>query len=195
MAGLPSIYWPFIAIGIWHFVTAAGQTKLPICSITSIQLTLCQSKSCPTSARGRFWHEIREFVGTILAGQDRMSAKRGDYILTIGPALASQEWWVCCQPHTNQQGQQKRGGGLIKVVQVLTFKPLPCFFRSNLLAGQLLSLRIRFLRVCGCHVKTASEMHVVPQIVVHCCPLLPIVASCCPFPPRSAMICFTIDCH
>ena len=96
MAGLPSIYWPFIAIGIWHFVTAAGQTKLPICSITSIQLTLCQSKSCPTSARGRFWHEIREFVGTVLAGQDRMPAKRGDYILTIGPALASQEWWVCC---------------------------------------------------------------------------------------------------
>ena len=24
MGGLPSIYWPFIAIGIWHFVTAAG---------------------------------------------------------------------------------------------------------------------------------------------------------------------------
>ena len=24
MGGLPSIYWPFIAIGIWHFVTATG---------------------------------------------------------------------------------------------------------------------------------------------------------------------------
>jgi len=28
MAGLPSIYWPFIAIGIWHFVTAAGKLVL-----------------------------------------------------------------------------------------------------------------------------------------------------------------------
>ena len=26
MGGLPSIYWPFIAIGIWHFVTAAGRS-------------------------------------------------------------------------------------------------------------------------------------------------------------------------
>jgi len=28
MAGLPSIYWPFIAIGVWHFVTAAGKLLL-----------------------------------------------------------------------------------------------------------------------------------------------------------------------
>jgi len=28
MGGLPSIYWPFIAIGIWHFVTAAGKLML-----------------------------------------------------------------------------------------------------------------------------------------------------------------------
>jgi len=28
MAGLPSIYWPFIAIGVWHFITAAGKLLL-----------------------------------------------------------------------------------------------------------------------------------------------------------------------
>ena len=25
MAGLPSLYWPFVAIGIWFFSTAAGR--------------------------------------------------------------------------------------------------------------------------------------------------------------------------
>ena len=31
--------------------------------------------------------------------------------------------------------------------------------------------------------KTASEMHVAPRIVVHCCSLLSIVAHCCPLLP------------
>ena len=34
MGGLPSIYWPFIAIGIWHFVTATGGNQLG-CHLTS----------------------------------------------------------------------------------------------------------------------------------------------------------------
>ena len=32
-------------------------------------------------------------------------------------------------------------------------------------------------------IKSASEMHVAPRIVVHCCPLLPMVAHCCPWLP------------
>jgi len=35
MAGLPSIYWPFIAIGVWHFVTAAGLLLLLVASYKS----------------------------------------------------------------------------------------------------------------------------------------------------------------
>jgi len=34
MAGLPSIYWPFIAIGIWHFITAAGKLVLGCSGLT-----------------------------------------------------------------------------------------------------------------------------------------------------------------
>ena len=41
--------------------------------------------------------------------------------------------------------------------------------------------------------KPASEMHVAPRIVVHCCPLLSIVVDCCQHPPTSDMIYFTID--
>jgi len=35
MAGLPSIYWPFIAIGVWHFITAAGLLLLLVASYKS----------------------------------------------------------------------------------------------------------------------------------------------------------------
>ena len=37
--------------------------------------------------------------------------------------------------------------------------------------------------------KTASQIHVAPRIVVHCCPLLPIVAHCCPFLSIDAHCC------
>ena len=38
MGGLPSIYWPFIAIGIWHFVTAAGGNQFGLDAIWHLTL-------------------------------------------------------------------------------------------------------------------------------------------------------------
>ena len=48
MGGLPSIYWPFIAIGIWHFVTAAGRSATQH-SATSFTGFMALSGTCPSS--------------------------------------------------------------------------------------------------------------------------------------------------